>query len=420
MDRDIKDLLSKCADQFGTPAYCYALDGIRSQAARIREAFSNRFALSYAVKSNPNPSLLAALREIADKVDVSSGGEIELALAAGWSAGQISFTGPGKTRSELEQAVKADIEYVIVESLDEARLLDEACAATGASREILLRISPKKMPRGFGINMAGKPTQFGIDEEEIEPAMTELTRLKRLALKGFHIYSGTQCLQAEAVVENLSIFTEIFRSVCTRHDITPDCLIFGSGFGIPYHENDLPLDLEEVAAGTMPVLDALQDDDRFRSTKLVLELGRFLIGESGFFLTRVIRIKESRGASLAICDGGMHHHLAACGHLGSVLHRNYRISNLSAELRGNGPAERKYELVGPLCTSIDTLGHGVALPETRIGDVLLVESSGAYGLSSSPIHFISHSPPVEILVDSSKKPADLRDISHFRGHIRSA
>lgn len=383
--------------EHGTPCYVYLMDDIRDRIAQVRATFGDRFAISYAVKSNPNPDLLRRLREQVDTLDVSSGGELELALATGWEPARVTFTGPAKRAPELAAAASHSIGEVVVESVREAEALDDEAARRGVRQPILIRVSPAKLAPGFGIRMAGRASQFGVDEEELDDATARIAALPHLRLDGFHIYSGTQCLRPTSLADNLSNFIEIFRRAAATHDLEPVKLVFGAGFGVPYFEDDVPLDLSIVAAAVNPALDRLRSEPRFRSTVFVLETGRYLVSEAGIYLTRVISRKRSRGTEFAICDGGLNHHITACGHLGSVIHRNYRMFKLGAE---ESPAEPvPHDLVGPLCTAIDTLGRGVLLPPLEVGDVVGVRSSGAYGLTASPVHFIRHPPAKEILVE---------------------
>lgn len=390
-------VLARVADEYGTPCFVYDMDVVRERVGRLERAFGGRFLVSYAMKSNPNPALLARFRDLVPYLDVSSGGELALALQHGWEPERISFTGPGKRRWELEAAVEAGIGEVVVESVEEARELARLAVEQGRVQPVLARIAPARLPAGFGVNMAGKPSQFGIDEEEAERAVEEILSLPGLALEGFHVYSGTQSLRPAAIAENYAIFVDIFRRLCGRFDVAPRKLIFGSGLGIPYHEGDAPLALESVAEGIVPLLDELAAEPRFAASRLVLETGRYLVGEAGYYLTSVLRVKESRGTAIAVCDGGMNHHLGACGHLGTVIHRNYRMFRVGG--REAPLAERPYDLVGPLCTTIDTLGHRVRLPDLTAGDVVAVRCSGAYGATASPVYFIRHAPPREVLVE---------------------
>jgi diaminopimelate decarboxylase len=405
-------VLADVASRFGTPCFVYFLDEVAARIEALRAAFGGRFKLSYAIKSNPNPALVGWMKARVPALDISSGGELHAALAAGWSGDRISFTGPGKRAWELEDAVAARVGKFVLESVREAEDLDALAARAGCVQPVLLRVAPASLPRGFGVNMAGKPTQFGVDEEDAGAAVEAIGRLTHLRLAGFHAYSGTQCVDARAIGENFSIFARIFGELSSRFDLRPEALVFGAGFGIPYHPGMNALDLSSAAEAAAPALERLAADARTSDATLYLEMGRYLVGEAGLYLARVTRIKRSRGAEIAILDGGMNHHLGAAGHLGSVIHRNYRIFRPGA---APGGSRRAYELVGPLCTSIDTLGHGVELPELREGDLLAVHCSGAYGLTASPVNFISHEPPREIAVegDAIREITDAR-VGSFR------
>jgi diaminopimelate decarboxylase len=407
-------ILRTVAGDYGTPCYVYFMDDVRERVERVRAAFGKRFRISYAVKSNPNPAILHRLRGVVDALDVSSAGEVLRAVDAGWEPARLSFTGPGKTHAELQASVARRVGEIIVESVDEAELLNGVARAAGKRQRVIIRIAPSRVPRGFGLNMSGKPTPFGIDEEEIDAAVQTIRELSHLELCGFHIYSGTQCLNAEAIAENYGIFIEIFRRVCYRHGVKPERLIFGSGIGIPYYDNEVPVDLAAIAEKTNPALDALKSDSTFSAADLVLEMGRYLIGEAGIYMTRVIRKKHSRGVDLCICDGGMHHHLGAAGHLGTLIQRNYQMFKITEDENAAG-AEHAYNLVGPLCTTIDTLGRQVKFTRLDADDLIGIRCSGAYGVTASPIHFISHSPPREIIVDSTGGSVRIEDCSQFEG-----
>lgn len=388
-------LLAASAERFGTPQFLYVTPAIEARISALRAAFGGRFALSYAVKANPNLALLGWMRDRVEFLDVSSIGEFHRGRSAGWAPERASFTGPGKRDHELRAAIAGGIGELILESVDEARRADAIARGLGRTQAVLIRVSPDRVPKGFGDHMAGRPSPFGIDVEEIDAALGEIGAMANLKVAGLHIYSGTQCLRAEAIVENYAIFLGIFEAVCARHDIVPEKLVFGSGLGIPYHAGDAPLDLGAVAAGTNAALDALRARPRFAGTRLVLELGRYLVGEAGYFVTRVITVKDSRGRRIAICDGGMNNHLPAAGHFGMVIPRNYRMHRVA----GAAPegAVEEVDLSGPLCTSIDKIGRGVSLPRLSPGDLVAIHCSGAYGPTASPLGFISHSPPVEVL-----------------------
>lgn len=392
---EIDARLAEAADRLGTPAYVYFTDAIAARLAHLRAAFGGRFEISFAVKSNPNPALLGWMRDRLDSLDISSGGELELALRAGWPAARLGFTGPAKRETELRAALAAGLGELIVESLGEARRASRIACALGIVQPVLPRLGPERVPKGFGDQMAGRPSPFGIDIEEAPEALAEIAALPGLRIAGLHIYSGTQSLRAEAILENWRGFIAIFRQVCATLDLRPERLIFGSGLGIPYHPGDTALDLDALAAEIAPDLDALRAEPRFAATRLALELGRYLTGPAGYFVTRVLAVKQSRGRRIAICDGGLNANLAASGNFGMVLRRNYVMHRVGGE--NGGPVE-PLDISGPLCTSIDRLGSAVALPRIEEGDLIALHNCGAYGPSASPLHFIGHPRPVEALV----------------------
>jgi diaminopimelate decarboxylase len=231
----------------------------------------------------------------------------------------------------------------------------------------------------------------------MESELLAIAGLPGLELRGFHVYSGTQCLVPASVAGNYGIMADLFRRASEFLDLEPDLLVFGSGIGIPYTEDDEELDLAALADAALPLLDSVRTDRRLGSARRLLEIGRWLVGPAGVYLTRVLRVKRSRGVDIAVLDGGLHHHLAATGNLGSVIHRNYPMEKVPGASVDVEP--RPYDLAGPLCTSIDTLGHDVLFPGLEPGDLVAIRSSGAYGPTASPSGFISHPPAVEVLVE---------------------
>lgn len=394
-------VLQSIAADMGTPAYVYFTERIAARINALRSAFGGRFEISYAMKCNPNPALLRWLRGRVNSIDVSSAGELRTALAAGWPAGQIGFTGPAKQLRDVQLAVDSGIGELIVESLREARLLDAVARDAGRRQRVLVRISPRHVPKGFGSNMSGRATQFGIDEEELLGTLDEIAALQYVEVTGFHAYSGTQSLSAEAVAENWINFARLFDLARAHLGLVPSRLIFGSGLGVRYHDGDSALDLDAIEAAVGPPLDRLQAQTTYAGCKFALETGRYLVGEAGVYLTRAVHTKRSRGQRLVAFDGGMNHHLGAAGHLGMVIHRPYRMAVLKTASVGDDTSSEKQDLYGPLCTSIDCLGRGVRLPPIQEGDLLAVLASGAYGPTSSPLNFISHEPPSEYLVTLS-------------------
>lgn len=386
--------LASAAEAFGTPLYVYDADAVCERIEMLRDLFSRRFEISYAIKANPALGLMKAIRPTLDRFDASAGSEVLRALEAGMPAELITFSGPAKKAWELRLAAEKGVGELVLESLDEAQELSEIAQKRGVKQACLLRINPVRIPRKFGASMAGTPSQFGVDEEDIEEVIPQLLTLPGIELEGFHIYSGTNCLDAEAIAENFGIFASIFKRAADIAGRDFSRLVFGSGMGIPYHDGEAPLDHEALPALVNPILDELSKHPGLEHAAFILELGRWLVGEHGWLLTRAIREKQSRGKAIVACDAGFNNHLAACGMLGSVFRRNWQFENLS----NPEGSSREFTLVGPLCTSIDRLAADVSLPEVRKGDLLAIGQSGAYGLTVSPSRFISHPEPREVML----------------------
>lgn len=402
---DVRRVLADAADQFGTPSYVYFIDRVLARFEMLTEVFGGRFAISYAVKSNPNEYLLRAISETATLLDCSSIGEVERGLAAGYSPERLTFSGPAKRIPELRRAVEIGIGEMVCEGIEEIEQLDRLAAEAGRSMSIAIRINPNRIPANFGVNMAGKPTQFGIDEDDMDAALARVVVLKNVRLEGFHIYSGTNCMSPKAIAENYSIFTELFARFSEAANIRPKRLIFGSGIGVPYTPDVQPLDIDEVAALANPVIDRMKENERLAGAQCILELGRFLVSPCGFMLTSVVRLKRSRDVEIALCDAGFNNHLSACGMMGQIIRRNWAIRKITDS---TDSPEVSYLLTGPLCTTIDQIAQKIALPELTVGDVLAIEQSGAYGPTASPSAFISHPMPREIVVrETGGEPASV-------------
>jgi len=395
---ELQDRLLRIAQCFGTPAYVYDVELIAERAAFLESCFSGLLEVSYAVKANPNVELLRRILPHVATLDVSSYGEVRRALAAGCAPERLTFSGPAKRPAEIHGAVCAGVGELVLESWTEAERADQAAAELGRRQPVLVRINPVARPRRVGVSFSGRASQFGFDEEVLEETLDRLAGLRHLDLAGFHIFSGVNSLDPEAIAENFQINVELFRRACAHARLAPRKLVFGSGFGLPYAEADAPLDIEAVARGVRPLIAELKAEPPFARAACMLELGRWLVGPAGWLLTSVVSEKASRGVEFRACDAGFNNHLAAFGMMGTVIRRNWRLANLS-----NPAGEaRPYTLVGPLCTSIDVLATEVSLPAVRLGDVIAVENSGAYGLTASPTRFISHPEPAELLLDGAQ------------------
>jgi diaminopimelate decarboxylase len=384
--------LTDIAAEVGTtPFYAYDRRAISERVAELRTQLPPGLQLHYAMKANPMPAVVAHLVPLVDGLDVASAGELEVALAAGGSARTMSFAGPGKTPRDHERALAAGV-TVNIESPGELRRFAALAAAAGRRGNAAIRVNPDFELKASGMKMAGGPKQFGIDAE-IVPALLAEWPKAALEFVGFHIFSGSQNLSAEAIVESQNKALELAARLAEFAPSPVRSLNIGGGFGIPYFPNDMLLDLAPIGANLRALLE--QARRALPSAEIVIELGRYLVGEAGIYVCRVIDRKVSRGQTFLVTDGGLHHHLAASGNFGQVLRKNYPV------LIGNkvrGAARETATVVGPLCTPLDLLADRVQMARAEEGDLVVVLQSGAYGLTASPLGFLSHPAPREVLV----------------------
>lgn len=379
------------AERHGTPLYAYDGAVIADRLDQLRHHLPERARLTYAIKANPMPELLAWLTPRVDGLDVASGGEIERALDAGAAPADISFAGPGKTRDEIARAIEAGI-TIGLESRTQLDTVAELATKGGSPPRVCLRLNPDFQVKGSGMRMGGGPQPFGVDTERA-PELLRAIHDQGLELAGLHIFAGSQNLNAEVITEAQQRSMDLALELLRDAPQAPEFINLGGGFGIPYFPGDKPLDLaavgERLHALDQQLAAALPD------THMVIELGRYIVGEAGVYVTRIIDRKVSRGHTYLITDGGMHHHLAASGNLGQVLRKNYPVAVAN---RLQEPAAEPITVSGPLCTPLDVLADRIALPHAAVGDLVAVFQSGAYGLSASPVGFLGHPAPEEMFV----------------------
>ncbi|MFS0737862.1 pyridoxal-dependent decarboxylase, exosortase A system-associated [Sphingomonas sp. 1P06PA] len=367
----------------GTPCYLYDRARLQVRAEGLRALLPDGVQLHYAIKANPYPPLVTAMAGWVDGFDVASGGELEIALAAGMAPDRISFAGPGKSAEELARAAAAGI-VINLESLREARLL----AGTGAA--VAIRVNPDFELKASGMRMAGGAKPFGIDEALL-PEMYSAISDAGLRFEGFHIYAGSQSLRADAIIEAQTATYEAALRWANAAGVRPRHINIGGGFGIPYAPHEAPLDLEPVLANLEAL--AIRAARDLPGTALVIELGRWLVGEAGLYVARVRDRKVSHGQTFLVVDGGMHQHLAASGNFGQKIRRNYPVAVNGAEAR-----REIASIVGPLCTPLDLLADRAELAMAQEGDLIAIFQSGAYGYTASPRAFLGHPDPGQALV----------------------
>ena len=384
--------LTQLAERVGqTPFYAYDRNRLAARVAAVRAALPGGVGLHYAVKANPMPALVGFMRGLVDGLDVASAGEMAVALDAGAHPLHVSFAGPGKRDVELVQAVASGV-LVNIESMREVGLLARASERLGLPARVAVRINPDFEIRGAGMRMGGGAKPFGVDTEQV-PAVLQAIAQAGLQFEGFHLYPGSQNLKGALIAQGLVQSHELVLRLAGDAPSPVKRVNLGGGWGIPYFPGEQVLDLA-------PVSDALATIQQRMSRELpgaqaVLELGRYLAGEAGIYVARVLDRKLSRGQVFLVTDGGMHHHLAASGNFGQVIRRNYPV------VIGNRMDTEEREVasvVGPLCTPLDVLAERAELAPSGPGDLVVVFQSGAYGPSASPQAFLGHPRCAEVLV----------------------
>lgn len=373
-----------------TPFYAYDRRLISERVELLRTHLPREVHIHYAMKANPMPQVVAQLAALVDGLDVASAGELKVALEAGARPASISFAGPGKTDAELDAALAAGI-TINLESEGEMERLAALARRRGARARVNVRVNPDFELKSSGMRMGGGPKPFGVDAERV-PAMLRRMGDLELDFEGFHIFSGAQNLRAEAIAEAQQNAVELALRLAQHAPGPVRILNIGGGLGIPYFPGDERLDLSLVGRNLAAILDGLES--RLPQAQVVLELGRFLVGEAGVYVCRVIDRKISRGHCFLVTDGGLHHHLAASGNFGQVLRKNYPVV---VGNRVHGAERETVSVVGPLCTPLDLLADNMEMARAEPGDLIVVFQSGAYGLSASPTAFLSHPPPAEVL-----------------------
>jgi len=388
--------LTRLAQRVGrTPFYAIDRAVCSARIAALRAVLPPAVALHYSIKANPMPALVQHMSGLVDGLDVASGGELATALDTGIDPARISFAGPGKTEAETSQAIAAGV-CLNIESANELANAARIGERLGITPRVALRINPEFELKSSGMRMGGGAKPFGIDAEQASAVLRQVAALG-LDFQGFHIFSGSQSLRLDAIIEAQSHSIELALRLAGDSPLAVRQVNIGGGLGIPYFPGEARIDpaplgthLEAQLARLAPALP---------QARLALELGRYLVGEAGVYVARVLDRKVSRGEVFLVLDGGMHHHLAASGNLGQVIRKNYPVAvgnRMNAD--GSAPDSGPASATGPLCTPLDILAERMPLAHARIGDLVVVFQSGAYGASASPAMFLGHPAALEVLV----------------------
>lgn len=384
--------LSQLAARVGrTPFYAYDRQLLNQRIDALRAALPPQVKLHYAMKANPMPALVCHMASRVDGIDVASAGELKVALDAGANPQEISFAGPGKTDAELRQAVAAGI-LINVESFREVPMLATVSQALGLPARVAVRVNPDFELKSSGMKMGGGPKQFGVDAEHV-PELLGQIGAAGLAFEGFHLFAGSQNLKAESIVEAQQKSFALALKLAEFAPAPVRFLNLGGGFGIPYFPGEQRLDLGPIGSNLADIVG--QAATKLPEAEIVIELGRYFVGEAGVYVCRILDRKVSREHTYLVADGGLHHHLSASGNFGQVIRKNYPVAIGN---RMDATETESASLVGPLCTPLDLLADKMTLPKAGPGDLAVVFQSGAYGASASPQGFLGHPAVTEILI----------------------
>ncbi|ALQ52466.1 diaminopimelate decarboxylase [Nitrosomonas ureae] len=384
--------LTRLVDRVGTtPFYAYDRKKITERVELLRQNLPPEILLHYAIKANPMPAVVQHLASLVDGMDVASAGEMRVALDTILTSEKISFAGPGKKVHELRSAIAAGV-VLNIESPQEMESIAQQGVDLGIAPKVAIRINPDFELKSSGIKMSGGSKPFGIDAECVPDVLKRLDLLD-LDFVGFHIFSGSQNLNAAAIQEAHEKIVMLAIQLAEYATSPVKLLNIGGGFGVPYFPGDQPLDIAAIGVNLQRLIKRIKQ--QLPETAVALELGRYLVAEAGIYVCRVLERKVSRGQVFLVTDGGLHHHLAASGNLGQVIRKNYPV------VIGNkvqGTAREIVSVVGPLCTPLDKLADQMVMARASVNDLVVVLQSGAYGLTASPTAFLDHPPPIEVLV----------------------
>ena len=374
-----------------TPLFVYSRALIAARIARLRAAMPQNLRTHYAVKANPYAPLLEHMIGLVDGFDIASAGELALVSSLAITPGRVSFAGPGKRNVELAAAIAAGV-TINLESLAEAHRALAIGERVGIAPRLAIRVNPDFDLKGSGMKMGGGAKPFGIDTDKV-PEVIRLILASGAEWRGVHIFAGSQALEAAAIIETQAQTLVLAAQLAETSGISLPACNLGGGFGIPYFPGDGELDVEAIGAALGERFSALPPV--LEDTDFCIELGRWLVGPAGVYLTRIVDRKESHGEVFLVTDGGLHHQLAASGNFGTVIRRNYPVAIAS---HFGAPVEEEASVVGCLCTPLDRLADKAGFPRAEVGDLVAVFCAGAYGATASPAQFLGQGPALEMLI----------------------
>ncbi len=371
------------------PFFIYKKSVIEKQFLKLRKFLPKNFEIFYSVKSNPNIHVLKIFKNLGAKAEISSGGELKTVLKAGFCSNDVIFTGPGKTNEELESTLKNKIRLIIVESLNEIERIEKIAKKLKVKQNLLLRINPSfciDQSQTMLFRLSGRGQKFGVDEPYIPEIINKFKKLKNVNLVGLHFFSASNIFDEKLIIRNTEYLFKIVQNLESKFSINFPVVDVGGGLGIGYSSDPKEINLKKLSLGFSKLVKKYGFDDK----KFILETGRFLVGESGEYVARVIDNKTSYGEKFVIIDGGKNHLSLA-----ALLEKGHCVEVLNKK-RSN--KKDLVNLVGNLNTSHDYISKTKLPKDIRIGDLVSIKNTGAYSFSVGWMFFSSRPIPGEYLL----------------------
>ena len=400
-----RETLAALADR--TPFYIYDCATVQRRYRELTTVLPPQVRVYYAIKANPSLRLVQELTALGAGMEIASAGELAVAERLGISGDRVLFTGPAKTDDELAASVRYGLRTINVESLGEAQRLDSIVAAVGPQQRlqaplrrrqpILLRVNARfeVHDADAAVQLGGGAQKFGVDEEQLDDVLPQILKLRHLDLQGVHVFAATGVLESSLLVEYTRHVFDLVQQLEQDYRRRFPVVDLGGGLGVDYRTfPGRDLDLAHYASSLRDLIAAFGFGDK----EIALELGRYLVGEAGTYVVRVLDVKHSRGTDYALVDGGTNHFRRPV-----AVRQDHPVTLLlpaaaAADDRRGPP--RTYAIGGPLCTSIDVIARAALLPPLREGDLLALHKAGAYGLTMSSLAFLSHAWPAEYLLET--------------------
>ncbi|MDH5403348.1 MAG: hypothetical protein OEZ01_13850 [Candidatus Heimdallarchaeota archaeon] len=374
--------IQKISKSLGTPFYLYNQDKIIENYNLLTEGLHSKINVFYAAKANPNPEILRCIKMLTPHIEVSSLGEFRLSRKAGYQAANIIVNGPGKSKNEIDIYLQEEIGYINAESIEEIKLISVLADKHNWDGKLGIRINPDFNIHDTVLTTGGIPSKFGIDLNHID----NIDELLRIKIKMLHVHVGSRSLDGDEISIFYMKILEVYLSLKTNLLPNLEILDLGGGFGIPIRDGELPLDVKKIIS----TLNNLVQYDEI--DQLFIEPGRFIIGNAGICISKILYIKESKGETFAIIDAGTNTFAR-----NSLVRDQHKIISLS-ELHNTNRDISVDHVVGPLCTSFDW--HQLNKPiRCSSDDYMIIYSTGAYGLTAAQSLFMMRPIAPELLIN---------------------